>query len=667
MKKRILVRGPVLTQSGYGEHARMILRALKGREDLFDIFIVPLNWGQTGWVHDNDEFRAWMDAQVAKTAIALQQKAQFDISIQISIPSEFERLAPVNIGVTAGIETTKVAPQWLQKCNEMNKIIVPSTFAKWGFENTTYQGQDQYGNPATLKLQVPVEVIPYPVRDDIEAIPDFADKIGLREDDFAYILVGQWGPRKNMDNAIRWWLEENWEEDVVLVVKTSHRRNNIMDREFTQNRLTALLRSIKVDPTKRKCSLKLLHGDMSEAEMKSLYAHPAIKCMVTATHGEGFGLPLFEFAQTGKLIVAPGWSAHLDFLTYQNEKGELTKGFLEVDYTLGPVQQEAVWDGVIQADSAWAFPEEVSYKQRVRQARTKWRKWEPRVKELASHIINTHREENINHKVNEAIFGSPLTKPVVITREQLPKISLITSVFKSEEYIDQLMEDVTRQTIFEDKCEWIILNANKSGDDYEEQVIQKYIERYPNNIVYKRLEEDGGIYDTWNKAIQMSTGEFVTNINCDDRRAIDGLEKQAKLLVANPECSLVYNDSYVVHEPNLQIENVLNMPNIQKYNFEQFSKEAMLRTNLPHNNPMWKKEIHEKHGYFDQKYKSAGDWDFWLKCVFGGEKFLKHPEVLGIYYFNPKGMSTNIENNSWKKKDEFEIFRKYQRIYLEET
>ncbi len=79
-----------------------------------------------------------------------------------------------------------------------------------------------------------------------------------------------------------------WEEKTTLIVKTSHRRNNIMDREFTQNRLTALLRSVKADPTKRKCSLKLLHGDMSEAEMKTLYAHPAIKCMVTATHGEGF-------------------------------------------------------------------------------------------------------------------------------------------------------------------------------------------------------------------------------------------------------------------------------------------------------------------------------------------------------------------------------------------
>jgi glycosyltransferase involved in cell wall biosynthesis len=660
MKKKVLVRGPALSQSGYGEHARMILRALWQREDLFDVYILPTGWGHTGWISDNTDFRAWMDNRIGAAQKAIQEKLQFDISVQVCIPNEFERLAPINIGVTAGVETTKVSPLWLQKCNEMTKVIVPSTFAKWGFENTVYQGQDQHGNPATLKLQVAIEVIPYPVRDDVEVLPEFSS-LGLNEDDFAYLMVGQWGPRKNMDNAVRWWLEENWEQDVVLVVKTSHRRNNIMDREFTQNRLKVLLNSISLDKAKRKCSLKILHGDMSEAEMKTLYHHPAIKCMVTATHGEGFGLPLFEFAQTGKLIVAPGWSGHLDFLTYTNEKGEQANGFLEVDYTVGQVQQEAVWEGVIQADSAWCFPEESSYKQRIRQARTKYKKWEPKTKLVAERIREYFTLSNIGTSINENIYGSPLVNPVVVTREEIPKISLITSVFKAEDYIEQLMEDVTRQTIFEDKCEWVILNANKTGDDFEEEVIKKYIEKYPNNIVYKRLEEDNGVYDTWNKAIEMSTGEFITNINCDDRRAKDGLEKQAKMLVANSDISLVYNDSFVSHRANVLFEDIPE--GTQRYNFEHFSKEAMLRGNLPHNNPMWRKTLHEKHGYFDQKYRSAGDWDFWLRCAFGNEKFAKHPDILGVYYFNPKGMSTNPEHDSWKKEHEKEIFMKYATLH----
>ena len=34
MKKKIIVRAPVLSRSGYGEHARFVLRALRTKEDL---------------------------------------------------------------------------------------------------------------------------------------------------------------------------------------------------------------------------------------------------------------------------------------------------------------------------------------------------------------------------------------------------------------------------------------------------------------------------------------------------------------------------------------------------------------------------------------------------------------------------------------------------------
>ena len=223
------------------------------------------------------------------------------------------------------------------------------------------------------------------------------------------------------------------------------------------------------------------------------------------------------------------------------------------------------------------------------------------------------------------------------------------------------MEDVTRQTIFTDKCEWIILNASPEGEDYDEKVILKYVEKFPGNIIYKRLEEDPGIYDTWNIAIKMASGDFITNMNCDDRRAPWALEKQAKMLVNNPDISLVYNDSYITEEPNLMWESIPN--DCMRYEFEKHSVEAMLRANLPHNNPMWRKQLHETYGYFDQTYPSAGDWDFWLRCTFGGEKFKKHPEILGLYYFNPEGISTNPETDAWKKKQEREVFKKYQVLY----
>ena len=192
-----------------------------------------------------------------------------------------------------------------------------------------------------------------------------------------------------------------------------------------------------------------------------------------------------------------------------------------------------------------------------------------------------------------------------------------------------------------------MINAASPGN--EEEVIQKYMEKYPKNIVYKKLDEDPGIYGTWNEAIKLSSGEYVTNANLDDRKRPDSLEKHAKALFANKDVDLTYADSFMSHKPNISFkEYEKTKENKERYKFSEFSKEAMLRGNQVHNNPMWKKTLHDKHGLFDDSFFSAGDWEFFLRCVFGGAKFMKINDILGLYYFNPKGISTNPENEKKK-------------------
>ena len=137
MRKKILLKGPLLTRSGYGEQTRFALRALRSREDLFDIYIQPLIWGATSWISVDDEERRWIDQCIEKTIVYSQNKGQVDMSLQVTIPNEWEKLAPINIGYTAGIETNKVAPVWLQKGNEeIDKIIVVSKHSADVFKNT---------------------------------------------------------------------------------------------------------------------------------------------------------------------------------------------------------------------------------------------------------------------------------------------------------------------------------------------------------------------------------------------------------------------------------------------------------------------------------------------------------------------------------------------------
>ena len=130
MKKRILVKGPALSRSGYGEQTRFALRALRAHEERFDIFLHNLNWGRTSWIYDDNEERSWIDQLINKTGEWTKNNGTFDMSLQITIPNEWEKIAPINIGYTAGIETTRVAPVWIEKSQVVDKIITISEHSK---------------------------------------------------------------------------------------------------------------------------------------------------------------------------------------------------------------------------------------------------------------------------------------------------------------------------------------------------------------------------------------------------------------------------------------------------------------------------------------------------------------------------------------------------------
>ena len=188
MKKKILFKAPLLTRSGYGEQSRFALRALKTREDLFDIYIQPLEWGQTSWISEYSEEKAWIDATIEKTIAFIQQGGQFDASFQVTIPNEWEKLAPVNIGFTAGMETTQVAPQWIKKGNEMDGIIVVSDHSRDTYKNTAYMAtHQQTGENIEFKLSTSITTVNYPVK-------DFGDCEHLDLDiefDFNFLVMAQ--------------------------------------------------------------------------------------------------------------------------------------------------------------------------------------------------------------------------------------------------------------------------------------------------------------------------------------------------------------------------------------------------------------------------------------------------------------------------------------------
>jgi hypothetical protein len=133
-------------------------------------------------------------------------------------------------------------------------------------------------------------------------------------------------------------------------------------------------------------------------------------------------------------------------------------------------------------------------------------------------------------------------------------------------------------------------------------------------------------------------GEYLTCTNVDDLRRSDSFELQAATLDALPFADVVYQDFFYTFDPALTFEEVASFG--YRSCLPQVSRYALLACNPPHNAPMWRRRLHDELGLFDTSYESAGDFDFWMRCVAAGKTFFKLNDPHVAYYQNPEGIST---------------------------
>lgn len=316
-KPTLVFQAPVATRSGYGDHARDLLHSLY-KLDRFDIKVISTRWGATPMdaLNYDNEFHKWIVNNIIQSP---QQKP--DVYIQITVPNEFQQIGHYNIGITAGIETTHCALDWIHGCNRMDLIITPSEHAKKSLVDTVYNEQDKQTGKliAQHKIQKPIEIL-FEGFDENDFGTDVVANISELDqikEDFAFLFVGHWlkgdlgEDRKNVGMMIKTFAMAFKNEKVkpALILKTSTAGFSIMDRE----RLISKIRET-LGKDYKSVPVYLLHGDLTASQMNGLYEHPKVKAMLNFTKGEGFGRPLLEFSLTGKPVIVSNWSGHLDFL-----------------------------------------------------------------------------------------------------------------------------------------------------------------------------------------------------------------------------------------------------------------------------------------------------------------------------------------------------------------
>ena len=369
--KKVLIRGPLVNTAGYGVHARQVFSYLESREDC-DISTQITPWGICTY-QVNTDYEDGLIGRILKKSYPSNKI--FDVSFQVQLPSEWDpEAAKFNIGVTAGVETTRCSQSWVEAVNKMDLVIVPSKFTKETIENS--------GEVKTKILVIPEYIQPQIFEEKFEPI-----ELKLKTS-FNFLMFGLLTgttpetDRKNTFYGIK-WLCETFKEDpeVGVVIKTSLGRMSYMDRSNTVKVLSRLIKEVRTGPYPR---FYLSHGMMTSEEVSSFYRSPQLNALVSFTRGEGYGLPLLEAAASGLPVMATNWSGHKDFLSKIR--------FSSFDYDLIDVDKERIDNSVFVSGAKWAQVREKEAKRKLKKIRTSYeipKQWAEDGKEILRKSLNS--------------------------------------------------------------------------------------------------------------------------------------------------------------------------------------------------------------------------------------------------------------------------------------
>jgi glycosyltransferase involved in cell wall biosynthesis len=373
--KKILVRGPLLSESGYGNHARQVFRWLLSKHSSDEIIVQVLPWGLTSW-YVNPDAEGGLIGEIMKRTGEVNQK--FDLSFQIQLPNEWDtNLARFNVGVTAVVEADKCNPSWINACNSMNAVVVPSTFCEKTIRNTG-------------TVNVPIHVIPESFTREVLAP---TGKINLNLDtSFNFLILGTmtgnnpYNDRKNIFFGLKWLCEEFANDpDVGIVLKTNLGRGTRVDWPHIEGMIRKTLSEIRKGPFPK---VHVIHGIMSNDEVASLYRDSSIKALVSPTRGEGFGLPILEAAASGLPVAVTECTGHMDFL----KAGKFTR----FEYDTVAIHESRCDDNIWMKGSRWAEVREADFKRKLRKFKISSQVPKQWADELAEKLRVSHSPEAVD-------------------------------------------------------------------------------------------------------------------------------------------------------------------------------------------------------------------------------------------------------------------------------
>jgi glycosyltransferase involved in cell wall biosynthesis len=201
------------------------------------------------------------------------------------------------------------------------------------------------------------------------------------------------------------------------------------------------------------------------------------------------------------------------------------------------------------------------------------------------------------------------------------KLSIITVCFNEKENIEQTLKSVVEQD-FKD-FEYIVIDGGSTDGTVE------IIKKYQPSIGFFVSEKDSGVYNAMNKGIAKATGEYLLFLNGGDF-IYDNKVLSRVFGEHDIRADIVYGDEQILKNDNSR--QLVNLRN------EVIGKKFWFNRTLPHQSTFMKKKLFDEFGLYDERYKIAADYDFFMKCLYKNKHSFQYVP-LTIAVWNDQGIS----------------------------
>jgi len=231
-------------------------------------------------------------------------------------------------------------------------------------------------------------------------------------------------------------------------------------------------------------------------------------------------------------------------------------------------------------------------------------------------------------------------------------ISVITSLYKCAGFLESFLVHYAHLVNLEE-CELILVHNDPSEEELD------IIERCTHEkmtVVHLRVKREG-LYTSWNRAIEIARGKYLAVWNVDDIRSPESLAAQ-KLALEASEAVMCYGDFFGTRQYGIYCDKL--------YKYEPYKRcyKDALRRHIIGCFPMWRKDLHEKVGYFDEQFRLVSDYEFQLR-VASSYPLVKATPILGYYLEHAGHKLSSNRRLQTKERTAVELrYRLYRQLLL---